>query len=104
MLAVSASAAPFAAVSVTSPAGALLLYGSASRVGGLVSTADGQGLVAAARSQVRLPVCGLRFTGYVGGVIITLPACVTSEVTSPGLKAATVSVPIGPATCSARTS
>ena len=101
MLAVSASAAPFATVSVTGPAGAMLLYGSASRVGDLVSAAGGQGLVAAARSQVRLPVCGPRFTGYVGGVIITKPACVTFEVTSPGSRAAMVSVPIGPATCPA---
>lgn len=101
MLAVSAAAAPFATVSVTDPAGARLLYGSPTRVGDLVSTGAGQGLVAAARSGVRLPVCGPRFTGYVGGIIVGQPACVTFEVTSPRSKPATVSVPIGPATCSA---
>lgn len=100
MLAVSASAAPFATVSVTGPAGATLLYGSATRVGDLASASSGQALVAASRREVRLPVCGPRFTGYVGGIIVTKPACVTFEVTSPGSKPATVSVPIGPATCS----
>jgi hypothetical protein len=100
MLAVSASAAPFATVSVAGPAGVTLLYGSPSRVGDLVSTPTGQGLVTAARREVRLPVCGPSYTGYVGGVIVTKPACVTFEVTSPGSKPATVSVPIGPATCS----
>lgn len=100
MLAVSASAAPFATVSVAGPAGVTLLYGSATHVGDLANTSTGQGLVAAARSEVRLPVCGPRFTGYVGGVIVAKPACVTFEVTSPGSKPATVSVPIGPATCS----
>ena len=104
MLAVSASAAPFATVSVTGPAGATLLYGSATRVGDLASASSGQALVAASRREVRLPVCGPRFTGYVGGIIVTKPACVTFEVTSPGSKPATVSVPIGPATCSPQTS
>lgn len=102
MLAVSASAAPFATVSVTSPASATLLYGSPSRVGDLVGTPTGQGLITAARGKVRLPVCGPSFTGYVGGIIVTKPVCVTFEVTSPGSKPATVSVPIGPSTCSPR--
>jgi hypothetical protein len=104
MLAVSAAAAPFATVSITNPADATLLYGSATHVGDLVSTSASQGLVAASRREVRLPVCGPRFTGYVGGIVVTKPACVTFEVTSPGLKPATVTVPIGPATCSPQSS
>ena len=104
MLAVSASAAPFATVSVTSPASARLLYGSASHVGDLASAPSGQALIAASRREVRLPVCGPRFTGYVGGIIVTKPTCVTFEVTSPGSKPATVSVSIGPAICSPQTS
>ena len=100
MLAVSASSAPFATVSVTSPADATMVYGSATHVGDLASAPSGQALVAASRRAVRLPVCGPRFTGYVGGIIVTKPACVTFEVTSRGSKPATVSVPIGPSTCS----
>ena len=99
MLAVSASAAPFATVSVTSPVGATLVYGSASHIGDLASAASGQALVTASRREVRLPVCGPRFTGYVGGIIVTKPACVTFEVTSPGSRPTRVSVPIGPSTC-----
>jgi hypothetical protein len=104
MLAVSASAAPFAMVSVTGPASARLVYGSAAHVGDLVSSPSGQALVAASRREVLLPVCGPRFTGYVGGIIVAKPSCVTFEVTSPGSKPATVSVPIGPAACSPHTS
>jgi hypothetical protein len=100
-LAVSASAAPFATVSVTRPAGARLIYGSSSRIGELMSGPSGQALVAASRTRVRLPVCGPRFTGFVGGIIVTRPACVTFSVSSPSLAAAAVSVPIGPARCGA---
>lgn len=98
MLAVSASVAPYATVSVLRPSDAMLVYGSASSVGGLAA-GSGDGLVKAARHQVRLPVCGPRFTGFVGGVIVTGPACVTFEVNSPSERAARVSVPIGPARC-----
>lgn len=98
-LAVSASAAPFATVSITRPAGARLLYGSSSRIGELMSAASGQAVIAASRSKVRLPVCGPRFTGFVGGIIVTGPSCVTFEVSSPSAKAATVSVRIGPSEC-----
>jgi hypothetical protein len=98
-LAVSASATPYAAVSITHPAGARLVYGSPSRIGELMSTPSGQGLVAASRSKVRLPVCGPRFTGFAGGIIVPGPACVTFEVSSPSARAATVSVPIGPGRC-----
>jgi len=102
MLAVSASSAPFATVSITGPADATMLYGSATHVGDLASALSGQALVAASRRAVRLPVCGPRFTGYVGGIIVTKPACVTFEVTSRESKPATVSVPIGPSTCPPR--
>jgi hypothetical protein len=98
-LAVSPSAAPFATVSVTRPASARLVYAAPSRIGTLFSTRSGQPLLAASRSAVRLPVCGPRFTGFTGGVIVTGPACVTFKVSSPVARAATVTVPIGPVTC-----
>lgn len=98
-LAVSASAAPYATVSITRPATARLVYGTSSRIGELTGTPSGQGLVAASRTKVRLPVCGPRFTGFVGGIIVTGPTCVTFEVSSPSARSATVSVPIGPGKC-----
>jgi hypothetical protein len=98
-LAVSASAAPFATVTITHPASARLVYGSPSRIGTLFSSRSGQALLTASRTKVRLPVCGPRFTGFTGGIIVTSPACVTFEVSSPSVRAATVTVPIGPATC-----
>ena len=98
-LAVSASAAPFATVSITRPASARLVYGSPSRIGALFTARSGQALIAASRTKVRLPVCGPRFTGFTGGVIVTGPACVTFEVSSPSARAGTVTIPIGPATC-----
>ena len=98
-LAVSAAAAPFATVSVTRPASARLVYGSPSRIGELFSTRTGQALLTASRSTVRLPVCGPRFTGFTGGVIVTGPACVTFQVSSPRTREATVTVPVGPAPC-----
>jgi hypothetical protein len=98
-LAVSASAAPFATVSITRPASARLVYGSPSRIGALFSARSGQALLAASGSKVRLPVCGPRFTGFTGGVIVTRPTCVTFEVSSPSARAAIVTVAIGPATC-----
>jgi hypothetical protein len=101
-LAVSPSAAPYATVSVISPASAKLVYGSSSRVGDITTAAGEQALIAAARSEVRLPVCGSRFTGFAGGIIVTGPACVTFKVSSPAVRAATVSVPIGPSACALR--
>jgi hypothetical protein len=98
-LAVSASAAPFATVSITRPASARLVYGSPTRIGALFGTRSGQGLLGASRSKVRLPVCGPRFTGFTGGVIVAGPSCVTVEVASTAARAATVTVPIGPAAC-----
>ena len=98
-LAVSASTAPFATVSITRPASARLVYGSSSRISALFSARSGQPLLAASRSKVRLPVCGPRFTGFTGGVIVTGPTCVTFEVSSPSARVATVTVAIGPASC-----
>jgi hypothetical protein len=98
-LAVSPSAAPYATVSITRPAAARLVYGSSSRIGDLMSTASGQALVAASRTKVRLPVCGRRFTGFVGGIIVTKPVCVTFAVSSPTGGNAIVDVPIGPDRC-----
>lgn len=98
-LAVSAAAAPYATVSIVRPGSARLVYGSSSRIGKLTSTNRGQALVAASRSRVRLPVCGPRFTGFVGGIIITRPTCVTFEVSSRSARKATVTVPIGAAKC-----
>ena len=98
-LAVSAAAAPYVTVSIARPAAARLVYGSPSRIGGLLSASSGQTLVAASRTKVRLPVCGQRFTGFVGGIIVPGAACVTFEVSSPSVRAATVSVPIGPSRC-----
>jgi hypothetical protein len=98
-LAVSASAAPYVTVSITRPADARVVYGSSSRIGDLMSGPSGQALVAASRSKVRLPVCGPRFSGFVGGIVVTGPACVTFEVSSLSARTATVSVPIGPGMC-----
>jgi len=98
-LAVAASAAPFATVSVTRPASARLVYGSPSRMGTLFSADSGRGLLAASRSRIRLPVCGPRYTGFTGGVLVTGRGCVTFEVSSAAARAATVTVPIGTATC-----
>jgi hypothetical protein len=98
-LAVAASAAPFATVSVIRPASARLMYGSPSRMGALFSADSGRGLLAASRSGVRLPVCGPRYTGFTGGVLVTRPGCVTFEVSSAAARAAIVTVPIGTATC-----
>ena len=95
-LAVSASTALFATVSITRPASARLVYGS--RIGALFSARSGQALLAASRAKARLPVCGPRFTAFTGGVIVTGPACVTFEVSSPSARAGTVTILIGPAT------
>jgi hypothetical protein len=94
-LAVSSAVAPYATVSIISPASAKLFYGSSGRVGDLTGSAQGRALVAASRSQVHLPVCGQDFTGYVGGIIVIAPMWVTFAVSSPHGRTARVSVPIG---------
>jgi hypothetical protein len=98
-LAVAAAAAPFATVSVTRPASARLVYGSPARMGALFSADSGRGLLAASRNRIRLPVCGPRYTGFTGGVLVRGLGCVTFEVSSAVARAATVTVPIGTATC-----
>jgi hypothetical protein len=100
-LAVSSASAPFATVSIVRPATARLIYGGSREIGEMFSTASGQALVAAATSKVRLPVCGSRFTGFVGGIIVSRPTCVTFEVSSPRRKSQTVSAQIGPSVCPA---
>lgn len=94
-LAVSSASAPFATVSIVRPSTARVVYGSSSEIGSMSGTA----FVAASRRTVRLPVCGPRFTGFVGGIIVTQPACVTFEVSSPRRKTETASAEIGPSVC-----
>jgi len=48
------------------------------------------------RAPERVVVIG---AGFVGGIIVPGPACVTFEVSSPVARAATVRVPIGPGRC-----
>ena len=94
-LAVSAATAPYATVSVVRPRSAKLYYGSSNVVGTLANSAQGRGLIAASTSQVRLPVCGPDFTGYVGGIIVVTPTSVTFVVSSPHKKTERVTVSIG---------
>lgn len=98
-LAVYSASAPFATVSIVRPATARLIYGASGEIGEMFGTASGQALVAASRSKVRLPVCGSRFTGFVGGIIVTQPTCITFEVSSPRRKTETASAQIGPSVC-----
>lgn len=98
-LAVSSASAPFATVSIVRPATARLVYGASGQIGEMFGTASGQALIAASRSKVRLPVCGSRFTGFVGGIIVTQPTCITFEVSSPRRKTETASAPAGPGVC-----
>jgi len=44
---------------------------------------------------VRLPVCGKRFSGYVGGIVLVAPSRVTFEVNAPRRRAVRVGVSIG---------
>jgi hypothetical protein len=98
-LAVSSASAPFATVAIVRPATARLVYGASGEIGDMLATASGQALVAASRRMVRLPVCGSEYTGFVGGIIVTQPTCVTFEVSSPRRKPQTVSAQIGPSVC-----
>ena len=97
-LAVAASAAPFATVSVTRPASARLVYGSPSRMGTLFSADSGRGLLAASRSRYGCPCAG-RANRLHRRCPVTGPGCVTFEVSSAVAGGATVTVPIGTATC-----
>jgi hypothetical protein len=98
-LAVASFAAPFATVSVVKPGNAGLVYSSSGRIGSMFSSRNGEALVAASRRAVRLPVCGKRFTGFVGGIILARYSCVTFAVSSPHRRTETVSVAIGPSKC-----
>ncbi|HEY1761880.1 MAG TPA: hypothetical protein VGG17_04725 [Acidimicrobiales bacterium] len=94
-LAVSSTTAHYVTVSIARPRSATLYYGTADNVGALANSHQGRGLIAASRSQVRFPVCGSRFTGFVGGIIIAKPTLVTIAVSSPNKKTVRVTVPIG---------
>jgi hypothetical protein len=89
-LAVAATARPYRIVTVTSPATARLYYASPATWGAV----SGRAAIGAAPRQIRLPVCGHRFTGYTGGILITHPACVQLAVRGPGRQAATVTVSV----------
>ena len=86
-LAVSSSDAPFATVSIIKPASARLYYGP--------SLGLNRALVLASKRAVRLSVCGPRFSGYAGGVVIDAPSRVTFQVTTPRRHTARVEVSIG---------
>lgn len=94
-LAVYSTTAHYVTVSIAWPRNATLYYGTAGDVGALANSDQGRGLIAASRAQVRFPVCGSRFTGFVGGIIIAKPTSVTFAVSSPNKKTVRVTVPIG---------
>lgn len=94
-LAVSAAAAPYATVTIVRPQSARLYYGFSSVVGTLANSAQGRGLIKASKSQVRLPVCGPNFTGFVGGIIVVKPTSVTFVVSSPHVKTERVTISVG---------
>lgn len=98
-LAVSSSVTPFATVSIVNPPSASLVYASSARIGALSSSPHGEELVKASASGVRLPVCGVRFTGFVDGVIVQRPTCVTFQVSSPHRRSVRVVERIGIQRC-----
>ncbi len=85
-LAVSASAAPYATVTIVRPATARLFYGPP------VTAAT---MLKVSKRAVRLPVCGPDFTGYVGGIVVTRPTTVTFAVRSPHGVTRLVTAPFG---------
>ncbi|HUZ40085.1 MAG TPA: hypothetical protein VMU68_01640 [Acidimicrobiales bacterium] len=94
-LAVSAGSAPYATVSVVRPRNAKLYYGSPGVVGTLATSAQGRGSISGSKPQVRLPVCGPNYTGFVGGIIVVKPTSVTFAVSSAHGKTERVTVSIG---------
>jgi hypothetical protein len=92
---VSAAAAPNATVSVLRPQTARLYYGSPTDVGTLSNNDQGRGLIEASKSQIRLPVCGPDFTGFVGGIIVVKPTSVTFAVSSPHMPTERVTISVG---------
>jgi len=93
-LAVSHSVAPYATVTILQPSSARLIYGP-SVSGDITSRAVVSAMVAAARRQIRMPICGPRYTGYVGAIVVTRPASVTFSVSSQHRRVDRVTVPIG---------
>jgi hypothetical protein len=85
-LAVAPAARPYRTVSVVSPASAMLDYSIGRHA-------------AAPSRQVRMPVCGDRYTLFIGGIFVRKPACVSLSVTGPRSAAAEVTVPILTARC-----
>jgi len=98
-LAVAASARPYRIVAVTSPGTARLFYASPARWG---AVSDSKTIGTAPR-RVQLPACGMQYTGYTGGILITHPACVTLAVSGPGSNAVTMTVPVLVSRCRPRT-
>jgi hypothetical protein len=93
-LAVSRASAPYATVSIIRPNDARLVYGPAA-TNSLSGRARISAMVAASRRQVRLPVCGPRFTGFVGAVVLVKPTYVTFSVSSPARRSVRTTVPLG---------
>jgi len=93
-LAVSKSSSPFATVSIVRPTSARMVYGPAIAASS-TGPARVTSLVAASRSQIRMPVCGPRFTGFAGAIVVLKPSNVTFSVSSPGRKTQRVTVPLG---------
>ena len=93
-LAVSHSVAPYATVSILRPRSARLIYGP-SVSGNITSRAVVSTMVAAARRRIRMPICGPRFTGFVGAIIVKRPTSVTFSVSSQHRRIEMVTVPIG---------
>ncbi|HUJ05922.1 MAG TPA: hypothetical protein VLX31_07420 [Streptosporangiaceae bacterium] len=85
-LAIAPTARPYRIVSVVRPVSARLDYSIGKHA-------------AAPSLRVRIPVCGDRYTLYVGGIFVRKPACVHLAVTGPGSEAASVNVPILTAHC-----
>jgi hypothetical protein len=93
-LAVSHSVAPYANVTILRPSSARLIYGP-SVSGDITSRAVVSAMVAASRRRIRMPICGPRYTGFVGAIIVARPALVTFSVSSPHRRIDMVTVPIG---------
>jgi hypothetical protein len=87
-LAIAPTARPYRKVSIVRPASARLDYSVGNHA-------------AAPSREVRLPVCGKRYTLYVGGIFVRKPACVELAVSGPGSATAEVQVPVLTAHCPA---
>jgi hypothetical protein len=94
LLAVSHSVAPYATVTILRPRSARLIYGP-SVSGDINNRAAVSAMLAAARRQIRMPICGPRYTGFVGAIIVTRPASVTFSVSSQHRRTDRITVPVG---------